>query len=357
MIASSSLFRPFPVRATLLLVLCAALAPLAACKKKETAPAGGEQTPGGTEPPAEQAPKEEPPAELKAQWPAGRRLVAQVTTQADTEMSNPALPTPYKTENLLVQDFAFTAGQPRPDGGCEVEVEVVGLRADNKIGGKAAPGFDPKSDPKQDRNNPTATAFRKLQGSRVKFHTDASGQITKVDGVPQLVSKVTAGITGPQLFTIRALVSEDAIKGWNVLHANLPTNSVKAGDTWETTRDIPFGIAKFTLTSTNTFKGWEQRQNRKLAKIETAGVIGAKEGAQAAITLGEGSNLSGKAWYDPELGVLVESEINTELNVNIPQPSGQSSTSKIRTKIASKIVDRGDAGAPAPAEAKPAEKK
>ncbi len=359
MIAKLSPFRSVQVRSALLLSLCALVASLSACKKKEEAApaaAAGEQ-PASGEQPAEPAPKEEPAVELKAKWPVGRRLVTQISTQTDTEMSNPALPAPFKSENLLVQDLAFNIGQAKPDGGCDVDVEVVGLRADNKAGGKPAPGFDPKADPKQDRNNPLATALRKLQGSRVKYQTDANGQITKVDGLTQLKSKVTSGIVGPQLFMISALISEDAIKGWNFLHANLPTNSVKAGDTWESTREIPFGIARFVLTSTNTFKGWEQRQNRKLAKIEMTGAIAAKEGAQAAITLGETSAIVGKSWYDTELGVLVESEITTDFSVNIPQPTGQTSSSKIHTKTTSKVVDRGDAGAATPAPAQPAEKK
>lgn len=365
MIADPRPARPSLLRAALLLALCAALAPLAACKKKEEAAAAG-AAPAGEQPAAEPAPKEEPPAELKAKWPAGKRLVVQLAIHTDTEMASPALPQPVKTENFLTQEFAFTPGKEREGGGCEVEVEVVSVRSENKAAGKTTPIFDPKGDPKAERNNPLAGAFRKLIGSRVKYQADAEGKITKVDGVPQLTSKVTTGIPPqlPAFFVIRSLVSEDAIKGWNVLHQNLPTNSVKAGETWESTRDLPFGVAKFALTSTNTFKGWEQRNNKKMARIETAGIIGPKEGAPAAaLTIGEGATVAGTAWYDPDLGIIAESDVTAQFTVNIAQASGQTTSSKLKTKTTSKLVETGDGGGNAgkvmekPAAAKTTEKK
>jgi len=359
MIADLIPSRANTLRAVLLLALCAALAPLAACKKKEEAAA----TPGGDQPaeqPKEETPKEEPAAELKPKWPAGRRMVVQLVTHTDTEISSPAMPQPVKTENFLTQEFAFTAGPERPGGGCEVEVEVVSVRSENKTAGRTVPVFDPKGDPKQDTKlSQAGPAFRKLIGSKVKYQTGPDGAVTKVDGVPQLASRLTTGLPMQAQFIVRTLVSEESIRGWNMLHQNLPTNAVKAGETWESTRDIPFGVARFQLTSTNTFKGWEQRNNKKLAKIETAGVISPKEGVQSAVTLGEGATLAGNAWYDPDLGVVTESDVTAQFSVNVAQASGQATSSKLKTRTTSKLTDSGGASVPAaaPADAQPAEKK
>lgn len=335
-----------PRRQHLSLLLCAALLPLAACKKKEEAPvaAATPAEPAAQPAAAPEPPKEEPPAELKAKWPAGRRLVVQVATQTETEMSNPALPQAIKTENLMTQEIAFTPGKEREGGGNEVDVEIVSVRSENKVGGKTVPVFDPKGDPKLERANPMAGAFRKLIGSHLKYQTAPDGSITKVDGVPQLMSKMTTGLPIQSQFLVRTMISEDAVRGWNVLHQNLPTNAVKPGATWETARDIPFGITKFTLTSTNTFKGWEQRNNKRLAKIETAGGIAPKPGAAAAITLGEGATLAGTSWYDPALGVIAESDLSAQFSVNVAQASGQAVTSKLKTKTTSKLTDAGEGG-------------
>lgn len=357
MIADLVSLRSNVLRPALLLALCAALAPLAACKKKEEAAAA----PSGDQPaeqPGEEKPKEEPAVELKPKWPAGRRLLVQLATHTDTEMSNPALPQPIKTENFLTQEFAFTPGSERPGGGCEVEVEVVSVRSENKQAGRTAPVFDPKGDPKQDAKlSPAGPAFRKLIGSKVKYQTGPDGAVTKVDGVPQLVSRLTTGLPIQAQFMVRTLVSEESIRGWNILHQNLPTNAVKVDETWETSRDIPFGVARFVLTATNTFKGWEQRHNKKLAKIETGGVIAPKEGSQSAVTLGEGATVTGRAWYDPELGVITESDTTADFSVNVAQASGQATTSKLKTRTLGKLADAGGPAATPPADAKPAEKK
>lgn len=360
MIANPVSLRSKILRPALLLALCAALAPLAACKKKEEAAA----TPAGDQPaeqPTEEKPKEEPSVELKPKWPAGRRMVVQLVTHTDTEISSPAMPQPVKTENFLTQEFAFTAGPERPGGGCEVEVEVVSVRSENKTAGRTMPVFDPKGDPKQDTKlSQAGPAFRKLLGSKVKYQTGPDGAVTKVDGVPQLVSRLTTGLPMQAQFMVRTLVSEESIRGWNMLHQNLPTNAVKAGDTWESSRDIPFGVARFQLLSTNTFKGWEQRNNRKLARIETAGVITPKEGSQSAVTLGEGATVAGNSWYDPELGVITASDVTADFSVSVAQASGQATNSKLKTRTTGKLADAGGASAPAatpPADAKTAEKK
>ena len=349
-------------RSLLLLTLCGTLLPFAACKKKEDAAAG---TPGATPAegtPAEPTPKEEPPAELKALWTEGQRLVVQVVTQTDTETTNPALPQPIKSESLTAQEIAFTASKEREAGGREVDVEIVSLRGESKAGGKTIPIFDPKSDPKSDRTNATAGAIRKLLGSHVKYQVDTNGNISKVDGLPQLLTRVTTGLQPMGQIYVRGLLTEDAIRGWNTLHQGLPTNSVKAGDTWESTRDMPFGVAKFAMNTTNTFKGWEQRNNKKVAKFESVGVIAPKGAATnpGPITIADGATISGSSWYDPAVGGIVESETTANFSVTISQATGQSIASKLKTKTTSKLIAGGVAGAePAaapPAAAKPAEK-
>ena len=92
------------LRLGLLLVLCAGLLPLAACKKKEDAAAtdaAGAAGAAGAAPavgaPTEATPKDEPSFELKAKWSEGQRLVVQIVTHTESEMTNPAVPQPITT--------------------------------------------------------------------------------------------------------------------------------------------------------------------------------------------------------------------------------------------------------------------
>lgn len=185
------------LRLGLLLVLCAGLLPLAACKKKEAAAATDAAGAAGAAPavgaPTEATPKDEPSFELKAKWSEGQRLVVQIVTHTESEMTNPAVPQPITTENLTTLEIAFIASKEQEAGGREVEVEIASVKVENKVAGKFVPMFDPKGDPKAERANPSAGAFRKLLSSRVKYQIDAAGSVSKVDGLTQLVTRVTTG--------------------------------------------------------------------------------------------------------------------------------------------------------------------
>lgn len=337
------------------LLLCVAgslLAGLSACKKKEEAPAAAAAAPAApATPPVPEPPKEEPTADLSAKWPVGKRFVVHNETLVEVEMVNPLNQQPIKTEDANGQEVAFSVLKARDGGGAEVELEIVSVKKDTKTAGKQTASFDPKSDPKTERNNPNAGMFRKLIGSKLKLQTAADGKIEKVEGLPQLQSRLAAGSAPMVQMMLRGMINEDAIKNWDTLHLGLAEKPVKVGDQWETKREFPFGVTKFTLTTTNTFKGWEERDKKKVAKIEMAGVLAGKEGAPAtAISLAPGATVAGVVFCDPSLGVVTEGESTMQFTLNIPQAGGQVGSSKSKTKITSKLTEVTDlAGAAAAA--------
>lgn len=354
------------LRRCLPLVLCAGLLPLAACKKKEdaaaAAPAPGEAAPAAPEPP-----KEEPPVEFKAKWPVGQRLVQRVETTTDTEGQNPMNQQPYKMANTQAQEIAFTALKERDGGGFEVEAETLAVTTTNKIGTNTTV-FTSRSDPKLDaRNNQLAAPMRKLVGSKVKYAIAADGKVEKVDGGIQLRSKVATGANPFIVASLNNLFSDESIKGWNTLHSGLPDKAVKAGDTWSVSRSQSFGPGSLSVDLTNTFKGWEQREGRKVALIESAGTIAAKPpvGASAVtVTVEDGAKIAGKAWFDPALGMIVESTATSEFSIKMAYASGQATASKAKVVSTAKLTDAPNpaaaaAGTPAapPAEAKPSDPK
>lgn len=344
------------LRLSLLLGLCAALLPLAACKKKEEAPAAAAAP--SPEALAPEPPKEEPPVEFKAAWPVGQRLVQRVETITDTEGQNPVNQQPFKLANSQVQELAFTALKARESGGHEVEIETLAVSTTNKIGTNTTI-FTSRSDPKQDaKNNFLAAPMRKLVGGKVKLLTTADGKVEKVEGGPQLRSKVTAGANMYVIASLNNMLSDDAIKGWNTLHTGLPDKAVKPGDSWPFTRNQSFGPGTITMDATNTFKGWEQRDGRKVALIETAGVLVAKPPAgnsPVTVTVEDGATTSGKVWFDPALGCVVESTATLEFSIKIAYANGQSTASKAKVVANAKLTDAPNPGA-ATAEATPANK-
>ena len=343
-------------RRSLLLAVCAALLPLAACKKKEEAAAAPPASATPAAPPEPEKPKEEPPAELKPKWPVGQRLVQRTETITDTEGVNPQNQQPLKLLMAQVQELAFTATKEREGGaGHEVEVEVLAISTTNRMGTNAAMVFTSRSDPKQDaKNNMLAAPLRKLVGGKVKYLTTADGKVEKVEGTPQLRSKVSLGASPYAIASIASMLSDEAIKGWNTLHLGLPDKPVKPGDTWATSRNQQYGPGAVSVEATNTFKGWEQRDGRKVALIESAGIISAKPGPAAGlvtVTVEDGAKTTGKAWFDPALGMIVEATANSEFNVKLTMGNGQGTSSKAKLTVHSKLTDAPNPGATA--EAKP----
>ncbi|MEN9573430.1 MAG: hypothetical protein RL514_1285 [Verrucomicrobiota bacterium] len=354
------------LRAAALLTLCATLLPLAGCKKEDataTAPAAG--TPALAEPAPPEPPKVEPGLEFKAKWPIGERLVQRLETTADIEIQAPATPTavkmPIPSGQSLSQvlELAFTALKERPTGGHEVEVETLAITTANKFGTNAPVPFTTRSDPKQDpKNTPLAGPLRKLVGGKVKYLTTADGKIEKLEGGPQFRSKGAVGAAPTALAIIASQFSDEAIKGWNTFHTGLPEQPVKPGDTWPFTRSHTYGPTALSLDATNTFKAWEQRDGRKVVLLEQAGVIVIKPPvgttpAAFTATLEDGAKLTGKAWFDPALGVLVESAITAEFGIKLTFANGQGTASKVKVTINAKLTDAPNPGATATAEAPP----
>ena len=366
MLAIVAQFRRPLTRAALLLTLGITLLTLTGCKKNEESaaapPAPG--TPPAAEAPAPAPPKAEPPTEFKALWPVGQRLVLRLETTADLEVQVPPTTTAVKLPAALgssltqVLDLAFTALKERDSGGHEVEVETLAITTTNRFGTNTT-GFTTRSDPKQDpKNFQPAPALRKLVGGKVKLLTTAEGKVEKLEGGPQFRSKGTVGASPIALGTINNLFSDESIKGWNTLHTGLPDKPVKVGDTWPATRTYNYGAALLTLDTTNTFKAWEQRDGRKVARFEQTGTLTTKPpapGSLVAITLDDGAKITGKAWFDPALGAIVESTLNAEFGIKISYVSNPGTASKVKATLNARLTDAPNPGAAAAAEAKPAE--
>lgn len=351
MIAYTAIVRRLkPLRLGLLLVLCAALLPLAACKKKEDAAAAA--APADEPPAGEQAPKEEPAVELKPKWPAGRRAVVRIERSVEME---PATATasaqpPVKMEAMLAIEMAFKTLKEREGGGSEVEAEFLHVNIASRSGGKPTGEFDTRtSDPKADGKN-QASALRRLVGSRVKYQFAADGKAEKVEGVALVFQKIAPASLSPlSRPVVPNFATEDAFKSLSTLTAGLPTAAVKPGDAWETTAELPYGPFILSFTGTNTLKGWETKDNRRLAMIETTGTVAMKGGGAGTLTISEGATASGQFGFDPALGCAPEGHLNWKFTVNIAQATGQSVT-KVQVKQTSKITDINE---PAAAEAAP----
>jgi hypothetical protein len=139
---------------------------------------------------------------------------------------------------------------------------------------------------------------------------------------------------------------------------SLPRKPVKPGDRWPVQTEVVMGpLGKAELNLDYTFTGWEQRDQRNCAVLEFKGTMTSKSAGSAPGPMGgsfniEKGTLSGKEWFDPDLGMGVETSIDQDMTLHItfgggpggnpggrtPMPSG-TATNVMKQKITFKLVE------------------
>ncbi|MBI3878325.1 MAG: hypothetical protein HY300_20575, partial [Verrucomicrobia bacterium] len=310
-----------------------------ACKKKAAEQAAA------TEEQAAQ-PKEEPPVELKVKWPVGKRFVMNNEMSQETTVQNPAVPTPIKIEMSQGQEMALSVVKEREGGGREVEVEFLGFKLDMRQPGQPPMRFDSKSDPKSDTTNVVAKSLRKFVGAKLKYLTDATGKVEKVEGVDDLLKKLLAGSSITSQAILRGMMTEENFKRMVVTAAGLPDKPVKVGESWPVNTTVPgtmFGT--LVLDMNYKFNGLQDHAGRKCAALEYTGTVtnvlakpatAAPQNAAAAPTMEDGKT-SGQAWFDPALGMMIESSGEQSFTIKRTVQTGTFS-SETKQKTTSRII-------------------
>jgi hypothetical protein len=105
----------------------------------------------------------------------------------------------------------------------------------------------------------------------------------------------------------------------------VPTNEVRIGDTWVVTRSVPTVPAGNQAAElTYTFKGWQQRESWRCARLEFAGTLKpATPGSRPRDVLrsltaaspppppqDESGAINGVTWFSPDLGLPVETVLD-----------------------------------------------
>jgi hypothetical protein len=199
--------------------------------------------------------------------------------------------------------------------------------------------FDSKKDVAQDARDPMAPMLRKLFRTRIQYFTDADGQVEKMEGVEELMRQI--GMIGePQTQALfRQMFGGDILKeyaSFGDMKANRP---VTTGDHWRKTTEFVSPVGVVASDMEYTFKSWEQHHDRKCMRIAVAGSISAKPGAPAQngspqITKGE---FTGDAWFDPELGRVVDASYDQNITMGILN-RGQTMTLQLTETIHFSLV-------------------
>ena len=314
---SSPSFPLLPVAACLLLLA------VNGCGKKDEA---GKKAASASDPAAAVA---KGAVELKLKLPVGARFPMRIEVFQKSEMRIPSMPKPMQQETTLNQELRFTVLKEYEGGGREVELEFNDVDMSVMMNGREAMSFDSRGESLGAQENPAAAAFRRMAGAKLKCVLDASNQVTKVEGWKELVTKMTAGAGGAGMMA--GVFTEDYFKQLADFSHGLPNQAVQSGDSWPSQRTVVMGpLGTATMDLTYTFKRWEEREKRQCARLEFSGPIRAGAPSTNSAMMGVRMALldgttSGQAWFDPALGLMIDSEADQKMNVLVTFPGTNAS--------------------------------
>jgi len=281
------------------------------------------------------------PVELKVKWPVGQRYLQRLSVDQDQQISAASLPEPMKQHIVQSQDVALTVTKETAEGGRELELANTAMKMDITMGGQSVLSFDSKSDPAKDSENQWAPMFRKLGEMRLKLFTNRKGVVEKVEGLKEFTDKLSSDVPPEAQVMLQSMLSEDSIKHSGAIPEGMPDKPVKIGERWPVKQEISLGpMGKINVTMQYTFKGWEDRDQRRCAVLEHVGTIAGAPGAGGgamAMSI-SGGDTKGRMLFDPELGMAIESTARQNLSMKV-STMGQDMNIRMQQMITNRLVE------------------
>jgi hypothetical protein len=270
------------------------------------------------------------PVELKLKWPKGERIVQVLDMKQSMELTIPGQPAPIKQDVTMGQEYGLTVLKENPDGGHEVEMEFLNARLGSTMGGKTVLNYDSAKKSPADKAEEVADMFGKIVGSKIKFFLNASNDVVRVEGAQEMMNRLSSGAPADQLALLKSMYSESYFKQMMSHYRFLPGKAVQPGESWPVQFEFPMErMGTLLLDYTFTFQSWEMHGKRNCARIEFQGTIKNKPDPDSttpgmSVSSFEGTT-SGVSWFDPELGITIDTTMNQDITmvINIPMnPQG-----------------------------------
>jgi hypothetical protein len=265
------------------------------------------------------------PIEFKLKWPVGERVVQNFDLKMNMEISVPNQPSSIKQDMNMGQKYALTVLKEDGSGGHEVELEFLGMRMAMDQGGKPMVNYDSAKKSPGDKTNPVAAMFQKIIGAKIQYFMDASNQVERIEGVDALVGRLESSGPANMANSLKSMFNEGYFKQIMDSSRLLPSKPVQPGDTWPIQMEIPMGpLGIMEMDYMVTFQSWEQHGKRTCARLEFQGTVKSKPDSNSkpagmTMSISDG-NTSGVSWFDPELGMVIDTTANQDMKMNMTMP-------------------------------------
>jgi hypothetical protein len=262
------------------------------------------------------------PADLKIKWQTGKVYDMTMTLKQSMDLDAPNQP--VHQELNLSQGLNYSPLADSDSSGQKVELKFKSQNIEMTQNGQEVLNYDSAGTTPVEPNSPAApvaAALRAMLGVPLDYTMAADGTVEKIDGLDTLSNRVVAALPNQrQRLSLQQLFDADTLKQYCSFSQVMPGHPVNIGDSWSSSHDINTQAGLMTLDGTYTFKGWEQHDGHNCVHLLITGDIKTK--TTNASTLGAVVNikkgiLSGDAWFDPDLGMFVESNTAQDMTFDI----------------------------------------
>ena len=267
--------------------------------------------------------------ELKLKFPQGERIVQAMDMKQTSEISIPGQPAPTKQDTTMGIEYGLTVLQATPDGGREVEMEFLSARMKTMTAGRTTLDYDSTKKSTAGKPNPLDGIYGKIVGSKIRFFLDATNGVERIEGVDDMMTRLQAGATPADLAPLKSIYTEGYFKHLMQANEYMPPKAVQPGDTWPVQIEVPVGMmGNLVLNYDFTLKSWEMHGKRNCARLEFSGTIKSTPDTNASPTGMSfnilGGNSSGISWFDPEIGMTIDTTLNQDITMlmRVPMNTG-----------------------------------
>jgi hypothetical protein len=339
------------VRAWLVLALaCAALS--SGCKRSDKA--------GSTKEPKITGSDADAPVSLVPKWKPGQRYVMRMESDQTMEMPDPTAARRGKPsdktvqmQNTFAQEYALTVTNAA-DGNQGIEMEILAIELQT-----AGPGQTLNYDSRNTvapQGGPFGETLDAMIGGKLFCLVSPENKVLKVEGFDALLARrqppVEGAAPGPRRRgpmqaaaenMLRSIYNEQVVKQMLEFSTGIP-KSLRVGESWPVNRELSQPqMGTLLLSLTNTFRGWQEHDGQKCARVEFAGSIASKDGdgAASAMTLRDGV-MTGRYWFSPDKLMPLETSMDQKYTISMGgsnNAGGFSFTAPVQQTVLLKLLE------------------
>jgi Family of unknown function (DUF6263) len=285
------------------------------------------------------------PADLKIKWQSGKVYDMAMTLKQSMDLDVPNQP--VHQELNLSQGLHYSPLADSDSAGQKVELKFESQNIEMTQNGQEVLNYDSTGTTPVQPDSPAApvaAAMHAMLGVPLDFTMAADGTVEKIDGLDTLSNRITAALPSQrQRLSLQQLFDADTLKQYCSFSQVMPGHPVNVGDSWSSSHDINTQVGLMTVDATYTFKDWEQHDGHNCVHLLITGDIKTK--TTTASTIGAVVNikkgiLSGDAWFDPDLGMFVESNTAQDMTFDIKTRNMQL-TQHLKQNVAMSLVSVG----------------